>query len=86
MHPELKSLLSSSNDMCTVYADNRNVGEDFIMEQFGTIMPIMHEDRSGMTETHSPSVSSSTSDHGAIVLICILTKQIAEIMHLTLSV
>lgn len=56
--------------MCTFYVDNRNVIEDSIMEQFWTIMPVTHEDRSGMTESYlPPNVKSSTSDHIAAKLI-----------------
>lgn len=35
------------------------------MEQFWTRMPVTDEDREGMTESPSPTVRSSLSDHTA---------------------
>lgn len=74
LYPELNSLLSSPNDICTFYVDDRNVVKDSIMEQFWIKMSTTHKNRSGMTGSHSPAVRSSTSDHMAAGLVNTLTK------------
>lgn len=60
--------------MCTFCVDDRNAVTAPIMEQFWTITPITHENRPLMTESHFPTVRSSTKNHVATELIYITNK------------